>query len=162
MYIKKSELSLTTEKKPFPISPGLVLILFYLFGIGVRFGLALLFRHTPTVQIDESLYINIAKSLAAVEGITYRSQPVPYLYIFYPLLLTPLYFFPLPFDLYRVLQLWNALVEIEVTAGKMTFVRSGQFVNAYEPTVVTYGKFTVCIPAIPRSAKFFSVFTASS
>ena len=110
MHIKKPELSLIKEKKLFPVSTGLVLFLLYLFGIGVRFGLALLFRHSPTVQIDESLYINIAKSLAAGEGITYRSQPVQYLYIFYPLLLTPLYLFPLPFDLYRVLQLWNAFL----------------------------------------------------
>ena len=82
----------------------------YLLGVVLRFTLSYFFRHGPTVQIDESLYINIAKSLAAGEGIAYRSQPVPYLYIFYPLLLVPLYLFPLPFDLYRVVQFYNALL----------------------------------------------------
>ena len=76
--------------------PWFVVLLLYFLGVIIRFILALLYRHGPTVQIDESLYINIAKSLAANEGLTYRSQPVPYMYIFYPLLLVPLYLFPLP------------------------------------------------------------------
>ena len=90
--------------------PWLFVLCIYLLSIVVRFSLAFFFRHGPTVQIDESLYINIAKSLAAGEGIAYRSQPVPYMYIFYPILLSPLYFSPLPFDLYRVIQLYNAVL----------------------------------------------------
>ncbi len=88
----------------------IILFCFFLFSSAVRFLFAFCFRHAPTVQIDESLYINIAKSLAAGEGIAYRSQPIPYMYIFYPLLLTPLYLFPLPFDLYRVVQLYNSFL----------------------------------------------------
>ncbi len=87
------------------ILPGL-----WLAGVLVRFIMALIFRHGPTVIIDESLYTNIARSLAAGEGIAYRGQPVPYLYIFYPLMLVPLYLFRLPFDLYRTTQLWNAML----------------------------------------------------
>ena len=90
--------------------PAVVLPLLFFLSVGVRFTLAYFFRHGPSVTIDESLYINIAKSLAAGEGIAYRAQPVPYLYILYPLLLTPLYLFPLPFDLYRVIQLYNAIL----------------------------------------------------
>ena len=87
-----------------------ILSVLYLLSVSARFILAFFFRHGPTVQIDESLYINIAKSLAAGEGIAYRSQPIPYMYIFYPLLLVPVYLFPLPFDLYRVVQLYNAVL----------------------------------------------------
>lgn len=90
--------------------PWMFLLCMYFLSVVIRFSLAFLFRHGPTVQIDESLYINIAKSLAAGEGIAYRSQPVPYMYILYPLLLVPLYLFPLPFDLYRVIQLYNAIL----------------------------------------------------
>ena len=88
------------------------LILFGMWAVSVlvRFVLARIFRHGPTVIIDESLYTNIARSLAAGEGIAYRSQPVPYLYIFYPLMLVPVYLFRLPFDLYRVTQFWNAML----------------------------------------------------
>ena len=87
------------------ILPGI-----WLAGVLVRFIMASIFRHGPTVIIDESLYTNIARSLAAGEGIAYRGQPVPYLYIFYPLMLIPLYLFRLPFDLYRTTQLWNAML----------------------------------------------------
>lgn len=97
-------------EEPFLLRPAVVLPLLFFLSVGVRFTLAYFFRHGPSVTIDESLYINIAKSLAAGEGIAYRDQPVPYLYILYPLLLTPLYLFPLPFDLYRVVQLYNAVL----------------------------------------------------
>ena len=99
----------TPQKIISSLKPWSLVLLLYLLGVIIRFILALLYRHGPTVQIDESLYINIAKSLAANEGLAYRSQPVPYMYIFYPLLLVPLYLIPLPFDLYRVLQLYNCL-----------------------------------------------------
>ena len=88
----------------------LILPCMWLASVLVRFILALIFRHGPTVIIDESLYTNIARSLTAGEGIAYRSQPVPYMYIFYPLMLVPMYLFRLPFDLYRMTQLWNAML----------------------------------------------------
>lgn len=90
--------------------PARYLACMFLASAVLRFVLALLFRHGPTVIIDESLYINIAKSLALEGKIAYRSQPVDYMYIFYPLLLTPLYLLKLPFDMYRVIQLYNALL----------------------------------------------------
>ena len=92
------------------IPSSIIVFVIFILSVIIHFIFALLFRHGPTIQIDESLYINIAKSLAAGEGITYRSQPVPYMYIFYPLLLVPLYLFPLPFDLYRVIQLFNSVL----------------------------------------------------
>lgn len=97
----------------FPIythHPQKILFAFYVISIVIRFLLSLVFRHVPTIFIDESLYTNIAKSLAAGNGITYRLQPVAYPYIFYPVLLAPLYWFPLPFDLYRVIQFYNAVL----------------------------------------------------
>ena len=90
--------------------PWISLLVLYVLGFIFRFTLSLIILQGPTVQIDESLYINIAKSLAAGEGIAYRSQPVPYPYILYPLLLSPLYLFSLPFDLYRVVQFYNSLL----------------------------------------------------
>ena len=106
----KNSLISPAAKQILSLSPGIILLIIYLLSIAVRFSLAFLFRHGPTMQIDESLYINIAKSLAAGEGIAYRSQPIPYMYIFYPIVLAPLYLFPLPFDLYRVVQLYNAVL----------------------------------------------------
>ena len=94
--------------------PWFLLSALYAFSVVLRFVLALFFRHGPTISIDENLYINIAKSLAAGEGITYRSQPVPYMYIFYPLMLVPLYLIP-HLNLYRSIQLYNAfLISISI------------------------------------------------
>ena len=90
--------------------PWLLISCLYLLSVALRFALALLFRHGPTISIDESLYINIAKSLAAGEGITYRSQPIPYMYLLYPLLLVPLYLLPFPVNFYRLIQLYNAFL----------------------------------------------------
>ncbi len=98
------------EGKSLPLHPAAILAVLYILGVSVRFVLSFFFRTGPTLTIDESLYISLAQSLAAGEGIAYRSQPIPYMYIFYPLLLAPLYWFPLPFDLYRVVQFWNALL----------------------------------------------------
>lgn len=82
----------------------------YFAGVAVRFILALCFRHGATILIDETLYINIAKSLALEGEIAFRSQPVPYLYLFYPILLVPIYLIKFPFDIYRVIQLYNGFL----------------------------------------------------
>ena len=105
----KTNLRLTANESFF-FRPMFILPVLYLLSVSARFILSCLFRHGPSVTIDESLYINIAKSLAVGEGIAYRAQPIPYMYIFYPLLLVPVYLFPLPFDLYRVVQLYNAVL----------------------------------------------------
>ena len=91
-------------------SAGAILIFLWAASVLIRFLLAFIYRQGPTIIIDESLYTNIARSLAAGEGIAYRSQPIPYLYIFYPLLLTPIYMLPIDMDIYRVIQLWNAIL----------------------------------------------------
>ena len=103
--------------------PSADIFFIYVLGVIIRFVLSLAFTHGPTIQIDESLYIDIAKSLAAGEGIAFRSQPVPYLYIFYSLLMVPLYLFPLPFDLYRVVQLYNAFLMVSSVFPIYLFTR---------------------------------------
>ena len=66
----------------------------------------------PVVRIDESLYTNIARSLAAGEGVLYRSQPIDYPYLAYPVLLVPVYALHriLGGDLYRFVQIFNTLL----------------------------------------------------
>ena len=91
-------------------SAGTILVFLWAASVLIRFLFAFIYRQGPTIIIDESLYTNIARSLAAGEGIAYRSQPIPYLYIFYPLLLTPIYMLPIDMDIYRVIQLWNAIL----------------------------------------------------
>lgn len=93
-----------------PKRAGTILACLYFAGVAVRFILGLFFRHGSTILIDETLYINIAKSLALEGEIAFRSQPVPYLNIFYPLLLVPIYLIKFPFDLYRVIQLYNGFL----------------------------------------------------
>ncbi len=90
--------------------PGILLFALFLIAVLFRFVFAVSFTGAPMITIDESLYTNIARSLATGEGIAYRSQPINYMYIFYPLLLVPLYLIPLPFDLYRTVQFYNTLL----------------------------------------------------
>lgn len=102
--------NLTEAEGGLPRHPVRILFGLYLLSVLLRFLLSYYLRHMPSIYVDESLYINIAKSLAAGEGIAYRSQPVLYPYIFYPLLLVPLHLFPTPFDLYRIIQLYNVVL----------------------------------------------------
>ena len=105
---KANKIDTNAKNRTMPVKT--ILACMWVISVAVRFALALNFRHGPSVVVDESLYTNIARSLAAGEGIAYRSQPVPYLYIFYPLLLTPIYLMPIQIDFYRAVQLWNAML----------------------------------------------------
>ncbi len=93
-----------------PRRVGIVLLGMCFLSVCIRFLFAVVVTDGPFIVIDESLYTNIARSLAAGEGIAYRSQPVNYMYIFYPLLLVPLYLFPLKVDLYRLVQFYNIVL----------------------------------------------------
>ena len=129
------------------------LLLMFAASVVLRFLLALLFRHGPTVIIDESLYINIAKSLALEGKIAYRGQPVDYLYIFYPLLLAPLYLIKLPFDMYRVIQLYNALLISSCVFPAYLFAK--EFTGS-ERKALTASAFTLLMPDMAMSAYMMS------
>lgn len=93
------------------IRMGYVVLLFAAAFL-VRTLLAFLFREAPIVVIDESLYTNIARSLAWEGKLAYRGQPINYPYLFYPLLLTPVYWLQslLGGDIYRFIQVFNTLL----------------------------------------------------
>ena len=93
------------------IRMGYVVLLFAAAFL-VRTLLAFLFREAPIVVIDESLYTNIARSLAWEGKLAYRGQPIDYPYLFYPLLLTPVYWLQslLGGDIYRFIQVYNTLL----------------------------------------------------
>lgn len=89
--------------------PARVLWALFLAGTAARFLLAVLFKINPTIQPDESLYINIAKSLYGQGEILFRGQPTNYAYLLYPFVLLPLYaFLPVGIDLFRAGQFVNA------------------------------------------------------
>ena len=86
--------------------------LLYAAACAVYAALAFILRGGPIVTIDESLYTNLARSLAWEGRIAYRSQPVNYPYILYPALLVPLYWLNalLGGDVYRWVQGFNVLL----------------------------------------------------
>ena len=67
------------------------ILLLYLISFLVHCFLNIVVNEGPTVIIDEGLYTNIARSLAWEGQIAFRSQPVNYPYILYPILLVPIY-----------------------------------------------------------------------
>lgn len=88
--------------------PARVLTALFLAGVALRFALALLLKYNPTITPDESLYINIAKSLYERGEILINGQPANYAYLLYPFLLLPLYaFLPVGADIFRAAQLLN-------------------------------------------------------
>lgn len=82
----------------------------YIVSVALRFALACTVSAGPTVYIDEGLYINIARSLMAQGEVMYRAQPVSYVYLLYPISMLPAFLLPASVNLYRVLQLWNAVM----------------------------------------------------
>lgn len=76
-----------------------------------RFLLALFTSAYPMVNIDEFLYYGMARSLSEGKGLMFRGQPANYSYILYSLTLVPVYLFGFSGALlYRMLQLWNILL----------------------------------------------------
>lgn len=114
-HAKKKNVKSTTEVLPntekqknnFSVLVGLVFV-----AIVLRSVLAIAFRNGPTVIIDESLYTNIARSLFNAGKLEYRGQPINYPYLFYPILLTPIYGLQrlLGGDIYRYIQVYNAVL----------------------------------------------------
>ena len=90
----------------------LYLIGLYAGAVLIRVLLTLLFRPAPSIVIDESLYTNIARSLADTGKPQYRAQPISYPYLFYPFLLVPVYRLQrlLGGDIYRYIQIFNAIL----------------------------------------------------
>lgn len=86
--------------------------LLYLISFLVHCVLNIAVNEGPTVIIDEGLYPNIARSLAWEGKIAFRSQPVDYPYIFYPILLVPVFRLNrlLGGDIYRYVQVFNTLL----------------------------------------------------
>lgn len=93
-----------------------VLACAYAACVAVRFLLALASSAYPTINIDEFLYTNLARSIAIGEGLVYHGQPADYAFVVYPLVLSPVYLlFDEGIHLYRLLQLWNiCLISLSV------------------------------------------------
>ena len=86
--------------------------LIYVIACAIYAVLAVFLREGPIVIIDESLYTNIARSLAWEGKIAYRGQPIDYPYILYPIILVPLYWLHsiVGGDIYRWVQIFNVLL----------------------------------------------------
>ena len=91
---------------------GLFLALIFASAALIRILLSFLMLHGPIVVIDESLFTNIARSLAWEGKLLYRGQPVKYPYVLYPLFLVPVYRLSAIFggDVYRWVQIYNTLL----------------------------------------------------
>ena len=70
--------------------------------------LALHFAQNPSIMPDESLYLNLMRSLWLGGETALRGQPVTYDSLLYPLLLSPLNLLPRGIDLYRAVLCANA------------------------------------------------------
>jgi hypothetical protein len=101
-----------------------------------RAALAFLFSQNPSIMPDESLYLNLARSLWLNGEVTLRGQSVTYDSLFYPLALAPLYLLPRTVDLFRAAQVLNAVflssaaIPAFLLARRVAGNRAGLFVAA--------------------------------
>ncbi|MBQ6509127.1 MAG: glycosyltransferase family 39 protein [Flexilinea sp.] len=88
------------------------ILVLYLVSFLIHCVLNIAVNEGPTVIIDEGLYTNLARSLAWEGKIAFRSQPIDYPYILYPLLLVPVYKLNrlLGGDIYRFIQVFNTIL----------------------------------------------------
>lgn len=85
------------------------LVLLWILGSAARFLLALYNSQNPSVMPDEALYLQLSASIFNEGNITFHSQPLHYSYFLYPLLLSPLHFLPKSINLFRAIQVLNAV-----------------------------------------------------
>lgn len=98
------------KKQGFRVPIWLGLLLLYGAGVLCRVLLALAFSQNPSIMPDESLYFNLARSIFTSGEVLYRGQPITYDSLLYPLVLSPLFLLPQSINLFRVIQVANALL----------------------------------------------------
>ena len=86
------------------------LLLIYFIAVAVRFILALMLTEAPIVNIDEYLYFNIAKSMAASGEVLFNGQQANFSHLLYSIFLTPVYWIHGNFNYFRLLQLWSIML----------------------------------------------------
>ena len=87
------------------------LIFTYFIVIVIRYVLILATTSFPTVGIDEYLYYSLGRSIATEGKLLFRGQNANYVYIVYPLILSPVYLFAWNgANIYRLIQLWNTIL----------------------------------------------------
>lgn len=90
---------------------AVILLAVYAVTAGIRFLLAVLTSSYPTVGIDEFLYYSLGRSIATEGRLIFHGQSADYIYILYPLILSPIYLlFQSGAPYFRLLQLWNVLL----------------------------------------------------
>lgn len=133
--------------------PVYIIIGFYAIAVIIRYAMACFTSNGPTIYIDEGLYINIARGLTGAGEVTYRGQPVSYVYLMYPLLLTPLFLLPSSVDLFRAVQLWNILIMTSAIVPGYLLARR---MNLSRPTAYIVVLFLLVMPDMILSSVLIS------
>lgn len=91
-------------------SPLALLLLLYVGFSSLRIALSFCFSQNPSIMPDEALYLNLARSLWSASEVSLRGQPVTFDSLLYPLVLSPLLALPKEINLFRAIQIANALL----------------------------------------------------
>ena len=87
------------------------LLILYVILAAMRFVFACCTSSHPTLTIDEFLYFNLGRSIAAEGELLFRGQRADYGFILYPLILSPIYLlFNEGAHFFRLIQLWNIII----------------------------------------------------
>ena len=86
-----------------------LLLGFYILFSLLRIALAYATTQSPVIMPDSALYLHLSRSIFADGALLFRGQPIRYEYILYPVLLAPLHLLPESINIYRAIQILNAL-----------------------------------------------------
>ncbi len=95
------------------------------------------------MMLDEALYFSVSSSLFGTGEVLLRGQPVVYEYILYPLLLAPLHLLPASFNIFRAIQLFNALL---LSSAAIPAYLIGEKITGSRLKGLFTGFFVLCMP----------------
>lgn len=87
----------------------LLLLVYILFSLA-RFLMAIFTTMSPSVYPDESLYLNLAKSIVTQGTALLNAQRINYIFLLYSLLIAPFYLLTNVLDVFRSIQAFNAML----------------------------------------------------
>lgn len=121
----------------------IILSLFILASIIIRYLLASFNSSAPSMIMDEALYFSISRSLFSSAEVLLRGQSVVYEYLLYPLLISPLHALPSSVNIFRAIQFFNA---IAISLAAIPAYLLAKKITGFKTKGLLVGIIVLCLP----------------
>ena len=126
-------------------SIGIAVFLMYVMACAIRLILLEGKGINPSIFVDESLYINLTRSLHLRMGNVLHAQPVGYRSFLYPLILSPLFGLPAGTNIYHIAQIVNILL---MNFSVFPAAKLARYSGCSEKNVLITAFFSLLLPDI--------------